>query len=131
MSLIIPHRYSDFNMDFTAHPVSKDVSKKLDENSITQSIRNLLLTGFYERPFKPDLGSNLRKFLFEPIDPITTSLIQDSIFETLRNYEPRVTVQEVVAAPNYDENRYDVDVTFFVRNTTDPITISFFLERVR
>ena len=131
MSLIIPHRYSDFNMDFIPHPVSKDIAKKLDENSIAQSIRNLLLTGFYERPFKPNLGSNLRKFLFEPIDAITTSLIQDSIFETLRNYEPRVNVQQVVAAPNYDDNRYDVEVTFFVRNTTEPITISFFLERVR
>ena len=130
MSLIVT-KYSDFNFDFTAHPVTKDVAKKLNENAIAQSIRNLLLTNFYERPFKPQLGSNLKKFLFEPIDNITTSLIQDSIFQTLTNYEPRVMVREVVAVPNYEAQRYDVSVTFFVKNSTDALTINFFLERVR
>jgi phage baseplate assembly protein W len=130
MSLIAT-KYSDFNLDFTAHPVTKDVAKKLNENAIAQSIRNLLLTNFYERPFKPQLGSNVKRFLFEPIDNITTSLIQDSIFETLRNYEPRIIIREVVAVPNYEAQRYDVKVTFFVKNSIDPLTINFFLERVR
>jgi hypothetical protein len=111
--------------------VTGDITKKLNENAIAQSIRNLLLTSHYERPFKPQLGSNVKKFLFEPIDNITTSLIQDSIFETLRNYEPRITIQEVVATPNYDEQRYDVNITFFVKNSVEPLTINFFLERVR
>ena len=128
---LITRKYSDFNLDFTAHPVTGDITKKLNENSIAQSIRNLLLTSHYERPFKPQLGSNVKKFLFEPIDNITTSLIQDSIFETLRNYEPRITIQEVVATPNYDEQRYDVNITFFVKNSIEPLTINFFLERVR
>ena len=128
---LITRKFSDFSLDFTAHPVTGDITKKLNENAIAQSIRNLLLTSHYERPFKPELGSNLKKFLFEPIDNVTTSLIQDSIFETLRNYEPRVTIQEVLAAPNYDEQRYDVSITFFVKNTIEPITISFFLERIR
>lgn len=128
---LITRRYSDFDLDFGAHPVTKDVSKKLNENAITQSVRNLLLTSHYERPFKPELGSNLKKFLFEPIDNITTSLIQDAIWYTLTNYEPRIEIQEVVATPNYDENRYDVTMSFFIKNTIDPITISFFLERVR
>ena len=130
MSLITT-KYSDFNLDFTAHPVTGDITKKLNENAIAQSIRNLLLTSHYERPFKPQLGSNVKKFLFEPIDNITTSLIQDSIFETLRNYEPRITIQEVVATPNYDDQRYDVSITFFVKNSVEPLTINFFLERVR
>lgn len=130
MSLITT-KYSDFNLNFTAHPVTKDVAKKLDENAIAQSIRNLLLTNFYERPFKPQLGSNIRKFLFEPIDNITTSIIQDAVFETLRNYEPRIVIQEVVAAPNYEAQRYDVSVSFFVKNSTEPLIINFFLERVR
>ena len=130
MSLIVT-KFSDFNFDFTAHPVTGDVTKKLNENAIAQSIRNLLLTSFYERPFKPDLGSNLKKFLFEPIDNVTTSLIQDSIFQTLTNYEPRVNIQSVVAVPNYEEDRYDVTVTFFIRNTIEPLSITFFLQRVR
>jgi phage baseplate assembly protein W len=128
---LITRKYSDFNLDFTAHPVTGDITKKLNENAIAQSIRNLLLTSHYERPFKPQLGSNVKKFLFEPIDNITTSLIQDSIFETLRNYEPRITIQEVVATPNYDDQRYDVSITFFVKNSVEPLTINFFLERVR
>jgi phage baseplate assembly protein W len=128
---LLTRRYSDFDLDFEAHPVTKDISKKLNENAITQSVRNLLLTSHYERPFKPELGSNLKKFLFEPIDNITTSLIQDAIWYTLTNYEPRIEIQEVVATPNYDENRYDVTMSFFIKNTIDPITISFFLERVR
>ena len=130
MSLIVS-KYSDFDLDFVAHPVTKDITKKLNENAIAQSIRNLLLTGHYERPFKPELGSNLRKFLFEPIDNITTSLIQDAIFQTLKNYEPRIEIQEITAAPNYDEDRYDITLSFFVRNTIEPITLTFFLERVR
>lgn len=128
---LLTRRYSDFDLDFSAHPVTKDISKKLNENAITQSVRNLLLTGHYERPFKPDLGSNLRKFLFEPIDNVTTVLIQDAIWYTLKNYEPRIEIQEVVAAPNYEQNRYDVTMSFFIKNTVDPITITFFLERVR
>lgn len=128
---LIARKFSDFDLDFTAHPVTKDISKKLNENAISQSIRNLLLTAHYERPFKPDLGSNLRKFLFEPIDNVTTSLIQDAIFLTLKNYEPRIEIQEVVASPNYEENRYDITMSFFIRNTTEPLTITFFLERVR
>lgn len=130
MSLIL-RKYSDLDLNFTAHPVTKDVSKKLNENAIAASIRNLLLTSHYERLFNPDIGSNLKKLLFEPIDNVTTSIIQDMIFETIRNYEPRVTIQEVVAAPNYENQRYDVYITFFVNNTLEPITVSFFLERIR
>ena len=128
---LITRKFSDFNINFTAHPVTGDVTKKQNENAIGQSIMNLLKTSHYERPFKPDLGSNLKKFLFEPIDNVTTSLIQDSIFQTLTNYEPRVVIQSVVAVPNYEEDRYDVTVTFFVRNTIEPLSITFFLQRVR
>lgn len=128
---LINRTFSDLDLDFTAHPVTKDVAKKVNEYAIASSIRNLLDTNHYERMFKPEIGSNLKKFLFEPIDNVTTSLIQDAIFETIKNYEPRVTIQEVVAVPNYDQNRYDVRVSFFVKNTKEPIEISFFLERIR
>jgi len=128
---LIARKYSDFDLDFEAHPVTKDILRKTNESSIAQSIRNLLLTSNYERPFNPDLGSNLKTFLFEPIDNVTTSLIQDTVFQTLANFEPRITIQEVVAVPNFDLDRYDVTVTFYVKNTIEPLTITFFLERVR
>jgi phage baseplate assembly protein W len=128
---LFARKYSDIDLNFTAHPVTKDVTKKLNENAIAASIRNLLLTSHYERLFNPDIGSNLKKLLFEPIDNVTTSIIQDMIFETIKNYEPRVTIEEVVAAPNYDDERYDVYITFFLNNSLEPITVSFFLERIR
>lgn len=128
---LIARKYSDFDLDFGVHPVTKDLSKKLNENSIAQSIRNLLLTSHYERPFNPDLGSNLKKFLFEPMDNITTSLIQEAILFTLRNYEPRVDVQQVLATPNFEDNRYDVTIKFFIKNSLEPLSITFFLQRVR
>jgi len=128
---LVARKYTDIDLSFDVHPVTKDILKKKDENAIAQSIKTLLLTSHYERLFNPDLGSNLKRFLFEPIDDVTTSLIRDSIFESLKNYEPRITIEEVVASPNYDLDQYDVTITFFVKNVLDPITISFFLERIR
>lgn len=128
---LIARKFTDFDLSFDVHPVTKDILKKKDENAIIQSVKSLLLTSFYERPFNPDLGSNLKRFLFEPIDDVTTTLIQDAIFQTLRNFEPRITIEQVVAAPNYDLDQYDVSVTFYIRNVIEPITISFFLERIR
>ena len=130
MSSIV-RKFSDLDLDFSAHPVTKDVVKKLNDNAIAGSIRNLLLTSHYERLFNPELGSNLKKMLFEPIDNITTSIIQGMILQTIQNYEPRVTIQDVIATPDYDNDRYDIKIVFFVNNTLEPIAVSFFLERVR
>ena len=130
MSSIV-RKFSDLDLNFSAHPVTKDVVKKLNDNAIAGSIRNLLLTSHYERLFNPELGSNLKKMLFEPIDNITTSIIQGMILQTIQNYEPRVTIQDVIATPDYDNDRYDIKIVFFVNNTLEPIVVSFFLERVR
>lgn len=128
---LLARKYVDIDLDFAAHPVTKDILRKKDENAIAQSIKSLLLTSHYERPYNPDLGSNLKRFLFEPIDNVTTTLIQDSIYQTLRNFETRIEIQEVVATPNFDLDQYDVSITFYVKNVLEPITISFFLERIR
>jgi len=128
---LVARKYTDFDLNFNIHPVTKDILKKKDENSIAQSIKTLLLTSHYERPFNPDLGSSLKKFLFEPVDNVTTSLIQDAVFQTLNNFESRITIQEVVAVPDFEQDRYDITVTFYVKNTIEPLTITFFLERVR
>lgn len=130
MSSIV-RKFSDLDLDFSAHPVTKDVVKKLNDNAIAGSIRNLLLTSHYERLFNPELGSNLKKMLFEPIDNITTSIIQGMILQTIQNYEPRVTIQDVIATPDYDNDRYNIKIVFFINNTLEPIAVSFFLERVR
>lgn len=124
-------KYTDIDLDFLANPITKDVLKKVDESAIAASISNLLNTSNYERLFNPDLGCNLKKYLFEPIDDITTTNIQGEIRRTIENFEPRVELSDVVVNPYPDENGYDVTIKFFIRNDPNPITINFFLERVR
>lgn len=123
--------YSDLDLDFTANPITGDVLKKIDDSAIAASIFNLLNTSHYERLFNPDLGCNLKKYLFEPIDDVTTSNIQEEIRRTIQNFEPRVELLDLVVNPYPDDNGYDVSIKVIVKNSTAPITISFFLERVR
>ena len=124
-------KYKDLDLSFTAHPIRKDVNKHIDEMAVINSVKNLLLTAHYEKPFRPEIGSNLRKLLFEQMDVITTSTLQREIIQTLKNFEPRVNVKEVKCSPDYDRNRYTVNMTFYIINVTAPITIEFFLQRDR
>jgi phage baseplate assembly protein W len=118
-------------VDFMPNPITSDILKKTNENAIAQSIGNLLQTSHYERLFNPELGCNLKRYLFEPIDNITTNNIIEEITKTIVNYETRVQLLDVTANPDYDKNGYDVSIKFIIRNDPQPITITFFLERVR
>ena len=124
--------YKDIDLNFTKHPVTGDVAKKVDAAAIIASISNLLQTGKYERLWNPSLYSRLRAHLFEPMDAITASAISREIRTTIKNYEPRVNLTTVNVIPDYvGGHGYDVTLTFFVVNRADPITIDFFLERIR
>jgi len=124
-------QYKDIDLNFTAHPITGDVVRKVGDDAIIQSMKNLLSTSKYERMFQPRLYSNLRQHLFEPIDNITSSAIENEIRSTIDNFEPRVELYEVNATPDYDNNGYSVTMSFFIQNRADPITIEFFLERIR
>ncbi len=123
--------YSDIDFTFTKKPVLGDIALSYDNQAVIRSIRNLLLTKFYERPFNPGLGSNLESLLFEPISPLTTSAIEQNIKQTIENYEPRALLKSVVAEPDDDNNAYNVTITFFLVNATQPTTVTLFLERNR
>jgi phage baseplate assembly protein W len=118
-------------MNFTAHPVKKDVSRNLNEMAIINSVKNLVLTNHYERPFQPQIGSNVRKLLFENVDNFIASQLESALEETVTNFEPRVRISNITAVPSPDENKYGIKMEFFIINQTTPITIKFFLERVR
>jgi phage baseplate assembly protein W len=118
-------------LNFQAHPVKKDINKHVDEYAVVNSIKNILLTNHYERLFQPQLGSNVSKFLFENMDIITTTVLQKEIEQTITNFEPRVSVKEVIVTPEYDNNRFSVQLTFFMLNRTEPVSIEFFLNRER
>ena len=126
-----PKRYKDLDLNFTSHPVRKDVNILTDDNAVIASVRNLLFTNFYERLFQPDIGSNLKALLFENMDYLTSVKIQRAITETINNYEPRVTISRLSVKPEYDSNSYACDMEFIILNRADPIRITFFLERVR
>ena len=123
--------YSDIDMNFTAHPVTGDVMKKIDFSSISQSIQNILMTNHYEKPFRPDFGSNIRKLLFENIDVMNASILDQEIRNTIKNHEPRVLIEDLQVIPDYEENWYSVNMTFSIINLSAPISINFFLKRVR
>ncbi len=124
-------RFADLDLNFAAHPVTGDINKHYDEMAIVNSVKNLILTNHYERLFNPDIGSNVRKLLFEPMDVITSTAIQRDIEQTLKNFEPRISVGSVSVVGNFDQGAYDVSLSFNIVNRMEPITINFILERVR
>jgi phage baseplate assembly protein W len=123
--------FKDLDLNFTIHPVRKDINKNVGEIAIINSIKNLVLTNHYEKPFNPNFGSNLRRLLFENTDGITASLIEREISQVIFNYEPRAKVRRVYVTPNTEETGFNVELEFFIINRTEPVTINFFLERIR
>lgn len=124
--------FKDLSITFKPHPVTGDLVVKKDDAAIKQAIVNLLLTSKGERPFAPDLGSDLRRLMFEPLDVATAGEISSNIRETLRNYEPRISVLGVEVIANFEDNGFDVALEFEIIGREDfPATIEFFLERTR
>lgn len=123
--------FKDLDLNFTAHPVKKDVAKVINEYAIINSVKHLVLTNFYEKPFQPEIGSNVRRLLFENVDAFVAAQLENAISETITNFEPRVRISKITAVASPDENRYNIQLEFFIINQTTPITIRFFLERIR
>lgn len=123
--------YSDIDFTFTKKPVTGDVALSFDNKAVIRSIRNLLSTRKYERPFDPDLGSNIDSLLFENFSPLVASLIEREVIDTINNYEPRALVDSVRVSASPDSNQYDVTITFYIENATLPTTVTLLLERNR
>ena len=123
--------FSDLDLNFTKHPITKDVARKTGNNAIIGALKNLVLTNFYERPFNPKFGSNIRAMLFEPLDPLTGSILQKEIKILIENYEPRVSLRDIQVVADFDRNSYQVTITFFTVNSTQPLRTVLFLNRLR
>jgi phage baseplate assembly protein W len=123
--------FKDLDLNFTIHPVRKDINKNVGEIAVINSIKNLVLTNHYEKPFNSGFGSNLRRLLFENTNSITASLIEREISQVILNYEPRARVRSVFVNPNTEETGFNVRLEFFIINRTEPVSINFFLERIR
>jgi phage baseplate assembly protein W len=123
--------FIDLDLNFMIHPIRKDINTHKAEYAVINSVKNLILTNHFERPFQPEVGSNIRRLLFENVDVILAAQLEREIEETVNNFEPRVQVSSIIATPALDENGYKVIMEFFVINNPDPIKINFFLERIR
>lgn len=124
-------KFSDLDLNFIAHPISGDVSKKFDEYAINQSVKNLILTNHYERPFHPEIGSQISGLLFENWTPVLQSVMRQSIINTITNFEPRVQLIDVVIYDRSDNNAVDVSITYKIVNTETPVTLDITLNRTR
>lgn len=123
--------YSDFLTNMNRHPVSGDIVRYVNENAVTRSIKNLILTNRGERLYQPRIGSDIRSLLFEPMGSASADLISTYVQETIESYEPRAKVLKCEVVPQYDNNSYLVILAFMVINKQDPVTVQVTLDRVR
>ena len=124
-------RWADLDLDFGAHPVTKDVVLKRDVEAVKRSIRNLILTNKYERPFQPNIDGGVTRHLFELSTPHTKHDIESAIRNCISNYEPRAEVTDVFVTGDLDNNGFNVTIEFRVINIPNPVIIELFLERLR
>tara|TARA_R110002074_G_scaffold71433_5_gene165190 strand:- start:1463 stop:1903 length:441 start_codon:yes stop_codon:yes gene_type:complete len=125
-------QYTDLDLFFSKKSTSKDISKVTDIQAVKRSIRNLVLTNHYEKPFHPEIGSGVRDILFEPMTPLTAHILTRKIEDVIENFEPRAKLIGVRALPKLDRNEYEVTIEFLVVNTpTELVDLTVFLERLR
>ena len=125
-------QYKDLDLFFDKKNVSKDITKITDIAAVKRSIRNLVLTNHYEKPFHPEIGSGVRDMLFEPMSLLTAHVLTRKIEDVIENFEPRAKIISVSAQPNLDRNEYRVTINFFVLNApTELVDLTLFLERLR
>ena len=123
--------FSDIDLNFTKHPVTGDITRRFDENAIKASVKNLLLTRNFERPFHSEIGSPIRALLFELPGPMFDVMMQRAIIDVINNFEPRVEIIDVRVNDASDLNAVYVTLEFKIVNTERPITLDLALERTR
>lgn len=123
--------FSDLDLSFTAHPITGAVNRKTNRLAVRQSVKNLVLTNFYERPFQPDIGCGIRNYLFEPLTDITRKLIEEAIRETVENYEPRADIIAIQVEEYPETHTLAVSLAFMILNDPEPVVLDVILERVR
>tara|TARA_E500000318_G_C3412956_1_gene154321 strand:- start:151 stop:576 length:426 start_codon:yes stop_codon:yes gene_type:complete len=123
--------YSDLNLNFTKNPATNDVARLTDIEAVKRAVRNLVLTNQFERPFHPEIGTSIRDLLFETITPLNAVLLEDRIREVIVNFEPRAELTGIQVFDEIDNNQYRVIINFRVINSSEGVTITEFLQRLR
>ena len=123
--------FIDLNLDFARNVVTNDIVKIEGVDAVKRSVKNLIQTNFYERPFHPELGCGVRDLLFENYTPMTGIFIRRKIEEVLTNYEPRANISSIAVNEQSDRNGIDVTVNFYVLNLPNPVSVTTTLQRIR
>jgi phage baseplate assembly protein W len=123
--------YSDLDFNFTAHPVTKDLVRRYDENAIKAAVKNLVLTNNFERPFHSEIGSPIRRLLFDLATPMFAITLKRAIIDVITNFEPRVEIIDVIINDQSDSNAVYVRIEFRIVNTQRPLAVDLLLERTR
>ncbi len=121
--------FKDFAVSFKANPNTKDVSAVSNANAIKQSVRNLILTQFGERPYQYDIGSRVSGLLFEPFDVFLAEDLRDEIYNCISRLEPRVEVRSISVKPSIDENEIDIAINYAIVGQQVTQVVQFILER--
>lgn len=123
--------FSDFDFNFTNLPGNHDIPKKINAEAIKQSIKNILLTNNYERPFDPNFGSQINQLLFSLWTPLSKISLKRVIEDAINNYEPRVILSDVIIDDRSISNAVGITINFVIRNTNSPISMALTLEKIR
>ena len=123
--------FKDINLSLARHPITGDIASLTNIEAVKRSVRNLINTNFYERPFHPEIGSNVRSVLFEPVSPIVATVLERHVRDVVENFEPRAELIDVQVTDNSDANEYRVQIKFYVVNSSDIVDMNIFLERLR
>ncbi len=124
-------QYSDLDAAFEPNPVNYDLSLRTNENAVKASIKHLVLTRNFERPFDSTIGSQLNHFLFEPMDDTTIILMKEVIARSITNHEPRVILNGINIVQEPENNKVVVNINFTIKNTTRPLNVNIVLDRTR
>jgi len=123
--------YTDFHKDLTINPISSDLALRSNEESVKESLKNLILTDRGERLMQPNIGSDVRASLFENATPVTLKILEERVRDVINNFEPRVSIIEIDVNSLYDDNRVQITIYFYVKNKEEPLSVDVFIERVR
>ena len=116
----------------TVSGAKSDIEKVTDITAVKRSIRNLVLTNHYEKPFHPEIGCGVREVLFELMTPISAYLLTRKVEDVITQYEPRAQLVGVKATPDLDRNAYELTIEFYVLNApTELVDLTVLLERLR
>lgn len=123
--------YADFNLNFKPHPLTGDIQMKYDEDAVKQSVYNLIMLNRYEKPFRPEISGEVRELLFEPMNQSTSIAIRSKIEFILKQFEPRIRLEDVLVEPYFEKQQYDITIKYKIINTLSSVEQKIFLQRVR